>query len=85
MELSSSLKAWPMGKEGFRKELAESQGKHFPSDPHRTFSTFHHVCSLNKTPTEIIRIMPKDCQIKFGRSALEIMVFYISFFPPMCS
>lgn len=60
-------------RQSFRnKPLAESQKKHLTSALHSTCWTSHHLCLLNKAPTETMLVMPKDCQIKFGRSALEV-------------
>lgn len=52
--------------------VRESQEKHIPSDLQSTFWTFQLICSLNKAPTEIGLIVPKDCQIRFGSSALGL-------------
>lgn len=56
--------------------VRESQEKHIPSDLQSTFWTFQLICSLNKAPTEIGLIVPKDCQIRFGSSALGLNGFF---------
>lgn len=62
-----------------------SQEKRLSSDLHSTFWTFHHIFSLNQAPTDIMLVVPKDCQIKFGRSALEIAGLLNHFFKKICN